>query len=52
MRNLISSLMQLNPDRRPSINEVLKSSIITNRIKNYLSESIRKIEFAHTILHN
>ncbi len=26
--------------------------VITNRVKNFLSESVKKIEFDHTILHN
>lgn len=52
MKNLINQLLQINPDKRPTIHEILKMPIITNRVKNFLSESVRKFEFAHTIMHN
>lgn len=37
---------------RPSVYQILKMPIITERIKNFLSETTRMNEFAHTILHN
>ena len=39
-------------DERPTINEILKSDIITDRTKQLLSESQYIQEFSHTVLHN
>jgi len=44
-------MLHIDPNKRPSINEILKTPIIKNRIRNFLSESIRVTEFSHTILH-
>ena len=52
IRNLISSILQTDPNKRPNIHEVLKTPIITKRIQNFLSESQHKYEFSHTIFHN
>lgn len=52
MKNLMSILLQVDPVRRPSINEIMKLPIINERVKNFLSETVRQIEFSHTILHN
>ena len=49
---MIKSLLNLNPDKRPSVHEILKTPFIKNRIKEYLTETQKKIEFDHTILHN
>lgn len=51
MKNLVGLLLQVDPRRRPTIQEILKLPIIVNRIKGFLSESIRHSEFSHTILH-
>ncbi|KAM3131510.1 hypothetical protein pb186bvf_016440 [Paramecium bursaria] len=51
VRQLVQSLLQVDPIRRPSIHDILKMPVIVNRIKSVLSESIRNIEFSHTILH-
>lgn len=52
MRKMISWLLQNNPNKRPSVHEILKSRMIQNRVKQFLSETMKKHEFAHTILHN
>jgi len=52
LRNLVACLLELNPSKRPSVHDVLKMPIITNRIRKFLSESVRLDEFSHTILHN
>ncbi|KAL4471796.1 hypothetical protein ABPG72_008814 [Tetrahymena utriculariae] len=52
MKNLISNLLQVDAIRRPSINDIMKMPIIQERVKNFLSETIRQVEFSHTILHN
>jgi len=51
LRSLISSLLLVDPDKRPSINEILKLQIIKRRIKNFLNENQYDDEFSHTILH-
>ena len=52
LKNLVASLLQLDPNKRPTTNQILKMPIIQERIKNFLSESVRITEFSHTILHN
>ncbi|CAD8158186.1 unnamed protein product [Paramecium pentaurelia] len=49
---IIKQLLQSNPNRRPTINKILKMPIIVKRIKEFLSQSIQKNEFSHTVLHN
>ncbi|CAD8089299.1 unnamed protein product [Paramecium sonneborni] len=51
MNNLVKSLLQLQPQKRPNINQILKMPIISSRMKEFLTESQQKVEFAHTILH-
>ncbi len=51
LRNLVGMLLQTEQRRRPTIHEILKLPVIVNRIKGFLTESIRHSEFAHTILH-
>jgi NIMA (never in mitosis gene a)-related kinase len=52
MNNLISSLLQIDPAKRPNTNQILKMPIIQDRIKRFLSDSVRVVEFSHTIIHN
>jgi len=52
LRDLVHSLLSVNPLDRPSINAILKKDIIQNRIKKFLDETVRVEEFSHTILHN
>jgi len=52
LKNLIAATLSLDPQKRPSVHQILKMPLITNRIKSFLSESIRIQEFSHTILHN
>jgi NIMA (never in mitosis gene a)-related kinase 1/4/5 len=33
MKNLISEMLNVKPDKRPSVHEILKTPIVTNRIK-------------------
>ena len=51
LRNLIRDCLQVTPSRRPTVNAILKLSIIQNRIKTNLSTSVVAQEFSHTILH-
>jgi len=52
LRNLVSIMLAVDTNKRPSINEVLKQSIIKSRIKYFLNEMDYNKEFSHTILHN
>lgn len=52
LKNLVAMLLQVDSRRRPSIQEILKLPVIVNRIKGFLTESIRNSEFSHTILHH
>ncbi|CAD8049217.1 unnamed protein product [Paramecium primaurelia] len=52
LRTLVNQLLTVNPDKRPAVHQILKMPIITNRIKNFLSETMKRSEFDHTILHN
>jgi len=52
LKDLVHSLLCVNPLDRPSINAILKKDIIQNRIKKFLDETVRVQEFSHTILHN
>ena len=50
LRNLVSMLLNVDPDKRPSIDQILKLPIIKNRIKNYLNEQDYNKEFSKSIV--
>lgn len=52
LRNLVSMQLTLDPNKRPTVGQMLKLPFITHRIRNVLTESVRFQEFSHTILHN
>lgn len=49
IRGLISSLLHVDMNKRPSINEILRNSLIKHRIKNFLSESDYEREFSYNV---
>lgn len=51
LRNLIDKMITKDPEKRPSINQILAEPIIKNRIQDFLSETLHKDEFSHTIIH-
>lgn len=51
IRKLIADCLQVQSSRRPTVNAILKMSIIMDRIKTNLSTSIVATEFSHTVLH-
>jgi len=51
LKGLVSTLLQVDPLKRPNVNEILKFPIIQNRIQNFLSKSVKIQEFSHTVLH-
>lgn len=51
LKNLIQSILQLEPKNRPSIIELLRNNNLKSRIKNYLNDTEYQREFDHTVLH-
>jgi serine/threonine protein kinase len=51
LKNLIKECLTVVPSQRPTVNKILEMSLIQNRIKTYLSNSIMRNEFSHTVLH-
>lgn len=52
LKRLVTNLLSTRPEQRYSIKDILALPYIRNRIKNFLSETINRNEFSHTILHN
>ena len=42
LRGLIADMLNRDPSKRPNINEVLRRPVLQNRIRQFLSESVRK----------
>lgn len=42
IRNLVASMLNVEPAKRPSIEQILKTRVITNRIKSFLTETLRQ----------
>lgn len=51
LKLLISQMLTVDANRRPTVAQVLRMPFVKARIQNLLSESIRFEEFSHTILH-
>ena len=49
---LISSLLTVDPRKRPNINQILKFRLVKEKIPNFLGDKVFKDEFSHTIIHN
>lgn len=45
-------MLNKDPSKRPSINQLLKMDIIREKTQKLLNEQDFKDEFSHTILHN
>lgn len=52
IKKLIKSLLQSNPNRRPTIKKLLQEPLLQKRVNNYLPEHILEKEFSHTTLHS
>mmetsp|Transcript_860 Transcript_860/g.2064 ORF Transcript_860/g.2064 Transcript_860/m.2064 type:complete len:546 (-) Transcript_860:14-1651(-) len=52
LKTLVAQLLSVNAEFRPTVNQILQMPIIKSRISNFLSESLKRNEFSHTILHN
>ena len=51
LRDLIGKMLQKNPYERPYVQEILDHPTVKTRIQKFLSASVRKDEFSHTVLH-
>ena len=49
--NLIGSLLVIDPNQRPNINQILKHPVIFARIEKVLAKDVKEAELGHTILH-
>ena len=50
LRSLVHSLLTVESEKRPSINDILKLPYLKNRIRNFLSEMEFNNEFSSTLL--
>jgi len=50
--NLLSAQLNVNPDKRPNVNQILSYPVIKARVAKLLNEQDFKDEFSHTILHS
>ena len=50
LRSLVSQLLNVDPDKRPTVDKILQLPIIKNRIKNYLNEKDYNKEFSKSIV--
>ena len=50
IRNLVALLLNVDPEKRPSVNEILRMPIIKNRIYNYLNENEYNRDFSKSIV--
>jgi serine/threonine protein kinase len=46
LKILVESMLSINPEKRPTIGNILKNPIIRSRISSYLTESLQKRELA------
>ena len=51
MKHLIKQMLEIRTEMRPDVNKILKMPLIQRRIKSFLSETVVKEEFSHTVLH-
>ena len=52
LQDLVDEILVADPKKRPTINQILKSDLLKERVKNYLNRIDFEEEFSHTILHN
>lgn len=45
-------MLNTDASKRPNINKILTSKVMSKRISNFLTESKRLDEFSHTMIHN
>lgn len=52
LKGLVSQMLTVDPNRRPSINQILRLPFIKEKIKAFLTETVQHQEFSHTVLHS
>jgi hypothetical protein len=45
-------MLQLNPEKRPSVNDILAMPVMSKRLSRLLPRDVLADEFSHTVLHN
>lgn len=51
LKEVIDRMLQKDPNKRPSVNQILKLPFLQDRIKRLLPEDYWNEEFSHTIIH-
>ena len=51
LRALVAEMLQVNPDKRPTVNDILRRPFLQHRATTMLPDDIYAEEFAHTVLH-
>ena len=51
VRDVIAQMLQRDPARRPSVNEILSKQPFKDRAKRWLDEDVHADEFSHTVIH-
>lgn len=51
LRDIVNKMIQTDPMKRPSVNQLLAEPVLKTRIESFLSQSIMAQEFAHTVIH-
>ncbi|DBB05985.1 TPA: hypothetical protein ACH3X3_009975 [Trebouxia sp. C0006] len=51
LKDLVDMTLRTDPKRRPTVNEVLKTPVLQERIAKFLSATVRAAEFSHTVIH-
>ena len=51
IKDLVKVMLDVRPESRPDVNKILSMPVIQRRIKNFLTESVKHVEFSHTVLH-
>ena len=52
LSELVNSLLLPDPEKRPTVNQILKHHLIAPRVEDFLSNEEFISEFSHTVLHN
>ncbi|KAH0572256.1 Kinase, NEK [Spironucleus salmonicida] len=51
LRDLLTMMLQKDPKKRPSVNSILKMPSIQTKLHKFLPETVKEMEFAHTVFH-
>ena len=51
LKGLVTTLLNVDPSKRLTVNQILKKDVIRHRIEGFLDETLYGKEFSHTILH-